>query len=91
MRTYDQLVRFFGSKGRDTSPGSTRSSPWSKNGNACTANIWLPGGNGNTGFLDTQIPYASEVEKMGIRRGTGSMFSLRARLQRTRIRISGLN
>ena len=67
MRTYDQLVRFFGSEGRDVSRIYPFFAMVEKRKRMHSEHL-AAGREREHRFLDTQIPYASEVEKMGIRR-----------------------
>ncbi len=67
MRTYDQLVGFFDSKGRDVS----RIYPFFamvEKRKRMHSELLATGGDPEQRFLKTRIPYASEVEKMGIHR-----------------------
>ncbi len=67
MRTCDQLVGFFRSRGRDVS-GIYPFFTMVEKRKRMHTEILTAGRDREHRFLDTQIPYASEVEKMGIHR-----------------------
>lgn len=67
MRTYEQLLRFFESRGRDVSRIYAFFAMVERR-KSMHRELMATGRDRDLRFLETQIPYASEVEKMGIHR-----------------------